>query len=102
MYSIALPTSQLVLQPFRCFTYVTARSPTLLSLLLRHRFSLTSPREPPMDQVVIIQMVISATGVVPKTLEENIKKLDSQNYVIPEIKSSNSTDMSHYKKISKS
>ena len=30
-------TSQLILQPFRCFTYVTAHSPTLLSLLLRHR-----------------------------------------------------------------
>ena len=35
--SIALPTSQLVLQPFRCFTYVTAHSPTLFSLLLSHR-----------------------------------------------------------------
>ena len=35
--SVALPTSQLILQPFRCFTYVTAHSPTLLSLLLRHR-----------------------------------------------------------------
>ena len=34
--SVALPTSQLILQPFRCFTYVTALSPTLLSLLLRH------------------------------------------------------------------
>ena len=34
---VALPTSQLILQPFRCFTYVTAQSPTLLSLLLRHR-----------------------------------------------------------------
>ena len=33
--SFALPTSQLLLQPFRCFTYVTAHSPTLLSLLLR-------------------------------------------------------------------
>ena len=37
--SVALPTSQLILQPFSCFTYVTAHSPTLLSLLLRHRFS---------------------------------------------------------------
>ena len=36
--SVALPTSQLILQSFRCFTYATARSPTLLSLLLRHRF----------------------------------------------------------------
>ena len=35
--SVALPTSQLILQPFRCFTYVTAHSPTLLLLLLRHR-----------------------------------------------------------------
>ena len=33
----ALPTSQVILQPFRCFTYVTAHTPTLLSLLLRHR-----------------------------------------------------------------
>ena len=35
--SVALPTSQLIFQPFRSFTYVTAHSPTLLSLLLRHR-----------------------------------------------------------------
>ena len=48
--SVALPTSQLILQPFCCFaysqlilhsfccfTYVTAHSPTLLSLLQRHR-----------------------------------------------------------------
>ena len=33
--SVALPTSQLIFQPFRCFTYVTVHSPTLLSLLLR-------------------------------------------------------------------
>ena len=35
--SVASPTSQLILQPFCCFTYVTAHSPILLSLLLRHR-----------------------------------------------------------------
>ena len=34
--SVASPTSQLILQPFCCFTYVTAHSPTLNSLLLRH------------------------------------------------------------------
>ena len=34
--SVALPMSQLILQPF-CFTYVTAHSPTFLLLLLRHR-----------------------------------------------------------------
>ena len=30
-------TSQLIIQPFRCFSYVITHSPTLLSLLLRHR-----------------------------------------------------------------
>ena len=35
--SVALPTSQLIFQPFRSFTYVIAHSPTLLPLLLRHR-----------------------------------------------------------------
>ena len=35
--SVALPTSQLILQPFRCFTYVTAHSPTPLLLLLCQR-----------------------------------------------------------------
>ena len=33
--SVTLPTSQLILHPFRCFTYVTVHSPTLLSLLSR-------------------------------------------------------------------
>ena len=36
--SIALPTSQLILQSFRCFTYIATHSPTLLLLLLRHSF----------------------------------------------------------------
>ena len=35
--SVALPTSQLILQTFHCFTNVTAHSPILLSLLARHR-----------------------------------------------------------------
>ena len=35
--SVASPTSQLILQPFRCLSYVTAHSSTLLSLLLRDR-----------------------------------------------------------------
>ena len=36
--SVALPTSQLNLQPFRCLTYATVHSLTFLSLLLRHKF----------------------------------------------------------------
>ena len=35
-HSVALPTPQLFLQPFRCFTNVADHSPTLLSLLLCH------------------------------------------------------------------
>ena len=35
--SVASPTSQLILQSFRCFTYVTVHTPTVHSLLLRHR-----------------------------------------------------------------
>ena len=46
--SVVLPTSQLFRQPFHCFTYVTAHSPTLLSLLLRHRLFTQSPFEPTM------------------------------------------------------
>ena len=41
-----VPTSQLILQPLRCFTYVTVHSPILLSLLLLTSSSLNSPGEP--------------------------------------------------------
>ena len=41
--SLALPTSQLILQHFCCFPYVTAHSPTLPSLYLRHNSSPTLP-----------------------------------------------------------
>ena len=49
--SVAFLTSQLILQPFCCFTYVTAQFLTLLSLLLSHRLFTrghASPGEPPM------------------------------------------------------
>ena len=35
--SITSPTLQLILQPFCCFTYITAHSPTIPLLHLRHR-----------------------------------------------------------------
>ena len=38
--SVASPMSQLILQPFHCFTYVTVHSPTLLLLLLHHKLHL--------------------------------------------------------------
>ena len=34
--SVVLPTLQFILQPFRCFTYVTVHSPTFPLLYLRH------------------------------------------------------------------
>ena len=34
--SITLPTSQLILQPFHCFTYITAHSPTLKLMSSAH------------------------------------------------------------------
>ena len=40
--SVTSPTSQLILQPFRHFTYITAHSPTFPSLHLRHS-SLSNP-----------------------------------------------------------
>ena len=45
--SVALPTSQLILQPFRCFTYVTAHSQTIFRFYLTGS-SLTSLGELPM------------------------------------------------------
>ena len=79
--SVASPTSQLIIQPFHRFTYVTAHSPTLPLLHLRHssfsnpyvasptsqlilqsffRFSyltgssFTSPGEPPMVCLAVV------------------------------------------------
>ena len=54
--SVALPTSQLILQPFRCFTYVTVHSPTLLRFSYVTSSSLNSPGEPPMSQRYICKM----------------------------------------------
>ena len=53
--SVVLPLSQLILQPFHCFTYLTVHSATLLSLLLCHKLcsfynlSITSP----MSQLIL-------------------------------------------------
>ena len=81
--SVTSPMSQLILQPFCCFTYITAHSPTLPSLYVGHssfskpsiasptsqiilqsffRFSyvtgssLTSPGEPPMTNTAVLRI----------------------------------------------
>ena len=54
--SVVPPTSQLILKPFRCFTYVTAHSPTLPLLHLRHSsFSNPSFASPTSQALLILQ-----------------------------------------------
>ena len=51
--SVTSPTLQLILQPFRRFTYVTAHSPTLPLLHLRRgSFSNPSPGEPRIGYII--------------------------------------------------
>ena len=63
--SAALPTSQLILQPFRCFIYVICTSPTSQVILQPFRCSTyvtgtscTSPGEPPMHRGMKKQSVV--------------------------------------------
>ena len=66
--SVALPTSQLILQPC-CFTYVTVHSPTLLSLLLRHRiFTYVTWRAAHVKMFNSLQSAIFKEGVHQKAL----------------------------------
>ena len=46
------PTSQLILQPFRRFTYITAHSPTLLFLHVRHSSFFNPSFASPTSQVL--------------------------------------------------
>ena len=91
--SFALPTSQLILQPFCCFTYVTVHSLTLLSLLLVTGSSLTSPGEPPMMRSRSSQGAISCIccGHFRKTLLEQQFLLNSCSIARSTGKSCNST-----------
>ena len=55
--SVTLPTSQLILQPFRRFTYVTAQSPTLPLVHLRHSsFSNPSVASPTSQALHLIHL----------------------------------------------
>ena len=55
--SVTSPTSQLILQPFRRFTYVTAHSPTLPLLHLRHSsFSNPSFASPTLHALHVIHL----------------------------------------------
>ena len=45
--------SELILQPFRCFTYVTSHSPTLLPLHLRHSSFYNPSAASPTSQAIL-------------------------------------------------
>ena len=62
------PTSQLILQPYRLFTYVTDHSTTLRCFTYVAGTSRTSPGEPPMrrrmkKQSVVDQLVTAGYGI---------------------------------------
>ena len=51
--SVALPTSQLILQPFRHFAYVTTHSPTLPPLYQRHSSFSNPSVDSPTSQFIL-------------------------------------------------
>ena len=53
--SVTLPTSQLILQPFRRFAYVIARSPTLPLLHLRHSSFINPSFASPTSQALYLR-----------------------------------------------
>ena len=53
------PTSQLILQPFRCFTYITAHSPTLPLLHIRHSSFSNSSFASPTSQALHLHHLVS-------------------------------------------
>ena len=57
--SVTSPTSQLILQPFRCFTYVTAHSSTLPLLHLRHSSFSNPSCASPTSQALLLQHLAS-------------------------------------------
>ena len=52
--SAAFPTSQLILQPFRCFTYVTAHSPTITPFYLHHSSFYNTSIASPTSQLILL------------------------------------------------
>ena len=63
--SVALPTSQLILQFFHCFTYVTAHSPVLLLLHLCHSSFSNPSFASPMVQALHLHHLTSHPCISP-------------------------------------
>ena len=82
--SVALPTSQLILEPFRCFTYVTAHSPTIPLLHLRHSsLSKSSFASPPSQalHLILLQSSYSNLSVISPTSQLILQPLCRFTYV---------------------
>ena len=81
--SVVLPTSQLILQPFRCFTYVTAHSLTLLSLLLRHWFFtyVTWAHSPTFQSLHLRQNSLSNPAVALPTSQHILQPFRCLTYI---------------------
>ena len=89
--SVASPTSQLILQSFRCFTYVTAHSPTLPSIYLRHSSFSNPSVASPTSQLILqsffrFSYVTGSSFMSPGELPMKISLVFRQNTfsVVPE------------------
>ena len=77
--SVALHTSQLILQPFRRFTYVTAHSPTLPLLHLRHSSFYNPSFASSTSQALHLIHLASRPCFHPTLVERKTKKICSKN-----------------------
>ena len=59
--SVTSPTSQFILHPFRCFTYVTAHSPSLPLFYLRHSSFSNPSFASPASQALLLRHLASRT-----------------------------------------
>ena len=74
--SVASPTSQLILQPYRRFTYVTAHSPIVPLLHLRHS-SLSNPSfASPTSRALHLCHLASRPAFNTSTVQDNVEVYD--------------------------
>ena len=73
-FCVTSPTSKLILQPFRRFDYVTAHSPTLPSLHLRHSSFSNPSLASPTSQALRLIHLASLPCDICLTGEEKLRK----------------------------
>ena len=75
--SVALPKSQVILQSFRCFTYITAHSTTLSLLHLRHSSFYNPSFASPTSQALHLRYLASCPCGVEYTVEKSENEQNS-------------------------